>query len=75
MTVYGDGKQTRSFQYVADLVSNAVLLLCVDMSCVNMLISYKSSLLLLRTTISLGNTLLQFTFILVHLDGMKCFIQ
>ena len=35
MTVYGDGKQTRSFQYVADLVSTAVLLLCVDVSCVN----------------------------------------
>lgn len=25
MTVYGDGKQTRSFQYVSDLVLNHVL--------------------------------------------------
>lgn len=25
MTVYGDGKQTRSFQYVSDLVSNKPL--------------------------------------------------
>lgn len=46
MTVYGDGKQTRSFQYVSDLVSiNSLIVQCVW----TVIVSCNSFVLLLAT--------------------------
>jgi hypothetical protein len=39
MTVYGDGKQTRSFQYVSDLVSNKQYSYCAFCVCVYSLVT------------------------------------
>lgn len=43
MTVYGDGKQTRSFQYVSDLVLDLFIFPCLNVEAATSVLLFKTA--------------------------------